>query len=210
MNQFSTDQEKFWSGQFGNTYIDRNYFSDQNHASNIALFTKILSRTHSINSVIEFGANIGLNLRAVHDLLPEANLTAVEINQKASKVLEELTGVNQVYNQSILAYASEETYDFVLSKGFLIHINPEYLMKVYQTLYHSSHRYICLVEYYNPTPVLVDYRGYTNQLFKRDFAGDFLDNFSDLVLVDYGFGYHRDSNFPQGDLNWFLLEKVLS
>ena len=31
--------------------------------------------------------------------------------------------------------------------------------------------------------------------------------YNDLDLVDYGFIYHRDKNFPQDDLNWFLLEK---
>ena len=36
------------------------------------------------------------------------------------------------------------------------------------------------------------YRGHTARLFKRDFAGEMLDRFSDLRLVDYGFRYHRD------------------
>jgi spore coat polysaccharide biosynthesis protein SpsF len=44
-------------------------------------------------------------------------------------------------------------------------------------------------------------------LFKRDFAGDLLDRFPGLVLVDYGFVYHRDKAFPQDDMTWFLLEK---
>ena len=34
-----------------------------------------------------------------------------------------------------------------------------------------------------------------------------LDAFPDLRLIDYGFVYHRDPNFPQDDLNWFLMEK---
>jgi len=45
-------------------------------------------------------------------------------------------------------------------------------------------------------------------LFKRDFAGEMLDRFKDLELLDYGFVYHRDNNFPQDDLNWFLLRKM--
>jgi hypothetical protein len=44
-------------------------------------------------------------------------------------------------------------------------------------------------------------------LYKRDFAGEMLDRYPDLQLVDYGFSYHRDQNFPQDDANWFLLEK---
>jgi spore coat polysaccharide biosynthesis protein SpsF len=55
---------------------------------------------------------------------------------------------------------------------------------------------------------MVEYRGYKARLFKRDFAGEMLDKYRDLSLLDYGFVYHRDPNFPQDDVNWFLLEKV--
>ena len=71
-----------------------------------------------------------------------------------------------------------------------------------------SKRYICIVEYYNPTPVSVSYRGHDDRLFKRDFAGEMMDKYNDLRLVNYGFVYHRDLNFPLDDLTWFLLEKV--
>ena len=41
-----------------------------------------------------------------------------------------------------------------------------------------------------------------------NFAGEMLDRFRDLRLVDYGFVYHRDVNFPQDDITWFLMEKA--
>jgi len=44
--------------------------------------------------------------------------------------------------------------------------------------------------------------------FKRDFAGEMLDRYRDLKLVDYGFAYHRDPAFSHDDITWFLLEKV--
>ncbi len=51
--------------------------------------------------------------------------------------------------------------------------------------------------------------GYKEKLFKRDFAGELLDTFSDLQLLDYGFllSHHRDPNFPHDDGTWFLLKK---
>jgi hypothetical protein len=49
--------------------------------------------------------------------------------------------------------------------------------------------------------------GHDERLFKRDFCGEILDRHADLELVDYGFAYHRDPKFPQGDITWFLLEK---
>lgn len=101
------------------------------------------------------------------------------------------------------------TSDFVLIKGVLIHINPEILNDVYDLLNNTNNKYICVAEYYNPTRVEVDYRGYKEKLFKRDFVGEMLDKYSNLELIDYGFVYHRDNNFPQDDSTWFLLKKNL-
>ena len=67
--------------------------------------------------------------------------------------------------------------------------------------------YPFLAKYYSPTPVSISYRGHKDRLFKRDFAGELLDKYSDLKLVDYGFLYHRDYYFQKDDLTWFLLEK---
>ncbi len=113
----------------------------------------------------------------------------------------------RVYHSSILDFQPDEKRDFVLIKGVLIHINPDELQNVYDLLYKSCNKYICIAEYYNPSPTEVRYRGHEGKLFKRDFAGEIMDKFSDLNLVDYGFVYHRDNNFPQDDITWFLLEK---
>lgn len=162
---------------------------------------------NGINTVIEFGANVGQNLIALKQLLPSSNFSAVEINGKACEELRKLKWLN-VYNESILAFSPTKTYDFVFIKGVLIHINPEELIVTYEKLYKSTKKYLLVAEYYNPTPIEVNYRGHTNRLFKRDFAGEILNKYEDLELVDYGFTYHRDNNFPQDDINWFLLKKT--
>ena len=208
MNKFITKQEEFWAGEFGNEYISRND-SELYIPSNIALFSKIFNQTKNINSVIEFGANVGLNLMAINQLLPNAKISAVEINEKAATILQQKDYIH-TYIQSILDFIPPQKYDFVLIMLVLIHINPEQLDKAYQLLYEASKRYICISEYYNPIPVEVNYRGHQKKLFKRDFAGEMLDRFSDLKLINYGFCYHRDTHFPQDDINWFLLEKLSS
>ncbi|OPX90132.1 MAG: hypothetical protein A4E52_00881 [Pelotomaculum sp. PtaB.Bin013] len=205
MSNFKTEQEQFWAGEFGDRYVDRNQ-GDLMLASNIALLAKIIACTRSVFSVIEFGANIGLNLRAIKHLLPEAEMSAIEINQKAVERLRSW-GEVKVYPYSILDFSPDYTRDFVLIKGVLIHINPDSLEKVYDLLYQTSKRYICIAEYYNPTPAEIVYRGHRGKLFKRDFAGEMLDKFKDLQLIEYGFSYHRDNLFPQDDITWFLLEK---
>jgi len=56
--------------------------------------------------------------------------------------------------------------------------------------------------------VNVDYRGNTERFFKRDFAGELLNLYHDLKLVNCVFSYHLDPNFPLDDSNWFLLERT--
>jgi spore coat polysaccharide biosynthesis protein SpsF len=202
---YETRQEEFWVGVFGDEYSRRNV-GDRRIASNTVLFSRILLRTHDIQSLIEFGANVGLNLCALKQLLPGTELAAVEINQSAVDQLRNL-GLVDVFHQSILEFHPHRHWDFVLSKGVLIHINPDHLPQAYESLYSASGRYVCLVEYYNPTPVMVPYRGQNDRLFKRDFAGEMMDRYPDLRLLDYGFVYRRDPNFPQDDCTWFLLEK---
>ena len=203
--EYKTEQEEFWAGGFGDQYTNRNQ-GEGMVAANLALFSRILERTQSVCSAIEFGANIGLNLEALRVLIPGIELSAIEINRTAVDELEKLGGV-KIYPQSILDFQPDYPRDLVLIKGVLIHINPASLPDVYDLLYNSSKRYICVAEYYNPSPVEVPYRGNKEKLFKRDFAGEMLDRFPDLHLVDYAFVYHRDSNFPQDDITWFLLEK---
>jgi len=208
--EFKTEQEQFWAGAFGDEYIDRNK-SEHLISGNIALFAKILACTENVRSVFEFGANIGLNLIAIKHLLPNVALSAVEINKQAVVELKKVVKEAVVYQQSILDFSWDvpPPQDLVLIKGVLIHINPDILSQVYQTLYRLSKRYICIAEYYNPTPVSVPYRGHRDRLFKRDFAGEMMNKYQDLRLVNYGFVYHRDPNFPLDDLTWFLLEKTV-
>ena len=68
---FETPQEEFWAGSFGNEYIDRNK-SVKLIPTRMAMFSKILSRTSAIKTAIEFGSNIGHNLIALRQLLPDA------------------------------------------------------------------------------------------------------------------------------------------
>jgi spore coat polysaccharide biosynthesis protein SpsF len=97
--------------------------------------------------------------------------------------------------------------DLVLIKGVLIHLNPEVLPEVYDKLVAAARRWLLVVEYYNPTPVAVAYRNHAERLFKRDFAGEIMDRHPEMQLVDYGFSYRRDPQFPQDDITWFLMER---
>jgi spore coat polysaccharide biosynthesis protein SpsF len=204
--KFKTEHEEFWAGKFGDEYISRNK-SQEYLASNLNFFSKAFNQLGRPNSLIEFGANVGMNLRAIKLLFPNIELSGVEINKTASEELANFLGKENVFNGSIFDYQSTDKFDVSLIKGVLIHINPEMLSTVYEKLYQSSNKYILIAEYYNPSPVTVNYRGHNDRLFKRDFAGELLETYDDLELIDYGFTYKRDKAFPQDDVTWFLMEK---
>ena len=203
---YKTEQEEFWAGDFGDEYISRNK-SARLLASNLNFFTKALKSAGKVGSIIEFGSNVGMNLRALKLLYPEQEQFGVEINASAASELKKLLGEEHVFNGSLFDFNPDEKYELSLIKGVLIHINPDMLESVYEKLYAVSKKYILICEYYNPVPVSIKYRGHEERLFKRDFCGEMLDKYSDLKLIDYGFSYKRDPAFSQDDITWFLLEK---
>ena len=206
MNGNYNEQEAFWVGEFGNEYSIRNK-SDRLHASNLHLFSMILNRTQGVNRIAEFGCNIGMNLRAIREISPNAELHGVEINTSALAHIADTQPDVIIHHHSILEEINLAA-DLAFTKGVLIHIHPDNLLVAYDNLYRNSRRYILVAEYYDPNPVSLKYRGYDNKMFKRDFAGELLDKYRDLRLLDYGFCYRRDPNFPHDDISWFLLEKV--
>lgn len=203
---YKTDQEKFWAEEFGTDYIERNQGADF-LASNLNFFTKALQQAGKIESCREFGANIGMNMKALKLLFPAVQLKAIEINETAAKELGRFMGDENVFNGSIFEAPVDPKVQLSLIKGVLIHINPDMLPVVYEKMYQSSSKFILIAEYYNPSPVAIPYRGHQDRLFKRDFAGEFLEKYPDTELVDYGFAYRRDPAFPQDDITWFLIKK---
>ncbi len=204
--KLNSRQEEFWAGEFGDEYIARNN-SPELLASYTHLLSNALRRSNQIRSAIEFGANIGLNLRALRALRPNIDLAAIEINARAVECLAEIKNI-AVHHGSIIESHATKTYDLSFIAGVLIHLAPELLPQAYSRLYEASHRYILVSEYYNPVPVMIPYRGHNERLYKRDFAGEMMDAFPGLKLIDYGFQYRRDPNFPHDDVTWFLMEKT--
>jgi spore coat polysaccharide biosynthesis protein SpsF len=202
MHAMSADE--FWKGEFGNDYQKRQKDSEVGSVeSNMHFFTRILEHTFDVRTIIEFGAGTGQNIAALHKIDPDLKLTSVEINEQAAVEIPQ----GHVYRTSMLDYRPGGTgFDLAFTKGCLIHVPPVDLPKAYDVLYHSSKRYILIAEYFSPDPVMIEYRGHKDKLWKRDFAGEMLDRFPDLEVVDYGFVSKRDE-FPQDDLTFFLLRK---
>lgn len=203
--------EEFWKGDFGIEYSKRNVGLV---ARNAVFFARAILPVMGIRqpqSVLELGCGTGQNLEALQLLLgTETELAGIEINEQAAKACK----VGTIHNRSIrdfAGYLAEPEsdlleWDMVFTKGVLIHQPPEELPAIYDMMYRASNRYIFIAEYYNPTPVEIPYRGYEGVLWKRDFAGELMDQHPDVKLVDTGFAYHRAPQ-PQDDLTYFLMEK---
>lgn len=190
----------FWKGDFGDAYTQR---SPGDVEANVVFFSKVMGDI-DIRSALELGAGVGSNLRALREIYPEACLAGVEVNESAAIELAKVA--DQVIYNSVTELALSERWDFVFTKGLLIHIAPEDLDSVYNALNAYSRRYILVAEYHNPVPVEVAYRGHAGRLWKRDFAGELVDRYG-LKVVRYGFAWKRDPH-PQDDLVWTLMEKL--
>ena len=204
----NNDQVAFWRGQFGDSYAARNVADPENLARRKAMWQKILApMSPPPRSILEVGANIGLNLKALGDLT-SADLHAVEPNENARRTLAQ-SGVfpaPQIYDATATALPLQDAaVDFVFTSGVLIHIAPEDLLASCREMHRVSAKYIACAEYFNPTPVEIEYRGHHGVLFKRDFGSFWLDNFPQMEMIDYGFLWKSATGLD--NLTWWLFCK---
>ena len=116
--------------------------------------------------------------------------------------------LDKTFNGAIVeSNFAEREFDLVYSMGVLIHIHPDDLLANMRKMYAYSGRYILMGEYFNSTPVMIEYQGQKDRLFKQDFGKLFIENFN-VALVDYGFLWGHIYN-PAGfyDITWWLFEK---
>ena len=203
-------QTAMWRGAFGNAYVERNVAAPEAVRNNVRAFTEIIGHVADAppQSILEVGANIGLNLRALAEI-SDAELYAVEPNAKARDVLVEdgVVPAGRVFD----AVAGDlplgdGAVDLAFTAGVLIHIPERDLEPAYREIHRVASRYLLSIEYFSPTPVTIPYRGETEALFKRDFGGLWLDLFDDLEPVANGFFWKRTTGLD--DVNWWLFRKT--
>lgn len=198
------EQERHWAGPEGDAYTKRQALTIE---ARRVMFARILLNLDPMpESIIEFGANVGDNLRAIRQL-SGAKLTGTDINVDALGPLREIADFAFYGSITDNHLRMFPRWDMSMTRGVLIHIPPEELVKAYATLYRTSLRYILVAEYYSPQPRMIPYRGRNDLLWARDFAGEMLNDYPNLRLLDYGFVYHLDPVAPQDDVTWFLMEK---
>jgi pseudaminic acid biosynthesis-associated methylase len=203
-------QAELWRGAFGDAYIERNTADPAYMAALTASWARILRclMDRPPATVLEGGANIGLNLQALRTLTT-AELYALEPNAKARQ---RLTAEGVLPSERIIdglltqIDLPDGAVELSFTRGVLIHVPPKDLLQSCRELVRVSRRYVIANEYFSPREETVPYRGQSEALFKRDFGAFYLDNFPELRVVDYGFDWKRVTGMD--DLTWWVFEKV--
>jgi pseudaminic acid biosynthesis-associated methylase len=198
-----------WSGGFGDAYTARNVASREAVAGRARVWGEVLSRMKGDlpRSVLEVGANIGLNLRALPSVLP-AELWGLEPNAAAREALVRdgvLPAERVLEGFGHAIPLADGAVDLAFTTGVLIHVDPTLLEQTVREIHRVSRKYVFCAEYFSPRPETVTYRGEEGLLFKNDFGGVYLDLFDDLELVDCGFFWRRTT--VMDDTTWWLFRK---
>ena len=201
-----TPQLSLWSGAFGDDYVARNEATPPNIQTLTRMWARMLSPLRpKPGTILEVGANIGLNLRAIRRL-SDASITAVEPNAAARARLaaDKVADVVVEGSASTLPFA-DDSFGLVFTAGVLIHIHPDHLAVGMREMHRVASRHILCVEYFSTHPREIVYRGNAGALFTCDFGKRWMEAEPGLRLVDHGFFWTGAGDLD--DMNWWLFEK---
>jgi pseudaminic acid biosynthesis-associated methylase len=198
-------QINYWANN--EAYIKRN--SKFNKKDGAKEWKKILNNYEKkINSILECGSNIGINIQQINFAYPKKKISLIELNARAYQIAIKNKFLDKSYNGSILdCDFKKNSFDLVFTSGVLIHINPKELKSNLKKILSFSKKYLLVMEYFSKKPEMIKYRGKKNLLFKRDFGGYVMDNFN-VKILETGFLWSRrykDAKFD--DLTYWLFEK---
>jgi pseudaminic acid biosynthesis-associated methylase len=205
---FNSEQEQFWANIYADEYIKKNLTFDD--AMGASAWTIMLSKATpgKIQRYLECGCNVGRNIQQITNVLPEARASVIEISDPAFRYVTTKFPIEYAFNGPILnSQFNAEQFDLVFTMGVLIHINPDHLLDHMQKIYSYSSQYVLIGEYFSRTPVMIEYQGQKDRLFKRDFGKLFMENFP-VSLIDYGFLWgHIYDKAGFDDITWWLFRK---
>jgi len=205
-----TQQLDKWAGDFGDAYSARCRATEDAITERKRAWQRILRHVESVDSVLEVGCNVGINLHALADLLPDAYLEGVEPNERAAAIANDalpdslIRGGESVFTMPDLY--SDGLFQMVFTTGVLIHVAPDDLLTACTNIVNASQRYVYCQEYFSQHPREITYRGKRDMLWARDFGSFYMDNFPQLRCVTSGFFWKRTTGLD--DVTYWLFEKT--
>jgi len=191
-NNNLTKQMKKWSGEFGREYTNRN---PQNIEEMDQLYLKEIGQTReTINQeligdldrdirILEVGCNVGAQLMILQKM-GFKNLCGIELQEYAVECAKERTSGIEIIQGSAFDIPYEtDSFEMVFTSGVLIHINPNDLPVVLSEIHRCTRRFIWGFEYYSEAVQEINYRGENELMWKGDYSQLFLDQFSDMSLL---------------------------
>lgn len=211
-------QLEAWQGEFGNEYTDRNTPDEKTIQQRMAFMSGMMSTLPGLppygdpQSILEVGANVGANLRALDNIYKmndkQVQLHAVEPNEKARKILinQDINGFKLINGHACKIEANDATYDVVFTCGVLIHIHPNNLQMAMGEIYRVSRKFIMCAEYFSPESREIKYRDQDSMLWARDYGEAWLQFHSGLRCCGYSFAWKRFTGMD--NLTWWTFEKT--
>jgi len=199
------EQQQFWKDQYAGAYIEKN--SEFNTELGIKGWRQMLQKAGPVDSFLECGSNIGRNIGFLSAIYPEAKKNLIEISPAAYDIVTKRYNPELSFNGPIVeSNFPKNNFDLVYTMGVLIHIHPDDLLANMQKMFDYSSEYILMGEYFNRTPVMIEYQGEANKLFKRDFGKLFVENFP-VSVVDHGFLWGHAYEDVFDDITYWLFKK---
>mgnify|MGYP001603129027 CR=1 FL=1 len=185
-----------WTGDFGDQYTQRNIVDWRDRIG--AWWTML--KGLELRSGLEIGCNRGHNLRAIYiSGRGEIGVHGIEPNPLACQL---------TANEGFSVYRSIDgpplPADLVFTCGVLIHVPPNELDATLRKIHALSRKYVLCIEYFADQETAVEYRGFTDMLWKRNWPHEYESRFPDLKLIRSGF-WGKDAGFD--DVHWWLWEK---
>jgi pseudaminic acid biosynthesis-associated methylase len=192
-----------WKSDFGNDYTERNVQTTLNARQN--LWEALIPI--DCESILEVGANIGLNLEAISNF-HDCELFACEPNEVAREKLRRSDFIdphNITADTADRLQFKDNAADLVFTSGVLIHIPTDKLIKSMSEIHRCARRWIICAEYFAPSEEMIPYRGQDNALWRRDYGSLYLDNFNDLRCTANVFAWKRKTGLD--NLTIWVFEK---
>ena len=180
MKDIKTQQEEFWSTDFGKEYSDRNswqsdkewdqFYIDTWGKTKLEINNLVMSNLPKNIRILEVGCNIGQQLRG-YQRMGFQNLYGLELQHYAvEKAKENTKGINIIQGSGFDLPFKDGFFDLVCTNGVLIHIAPKDHAKFMSEVIRCTSKYVMGWEYFSDEITDINYRGNKGFLWKADFA----------------------------------------
>ena len=160
MNNYTTSQEKFWSEEIGQAYMEHNKFEPELRKEKRKEFYDLFNTLDKEVKILECGCNNGTNL-AILSSMGFNNLYGLEIFEGAANEARKNNPKAQITVGTLLDLPyNDNEFDAVFTSGVLIHQNPQNsLIKAVSEIYRVSNQFIFGLEDYAGSFQCRSYRG---------------------------------------------------